>query len=141
MEKIKDRNSKIGKKKYLNFGERLLLGEGGIGVGDETADGGLAVGVEAHVQCDGTAGLGAAADMVELESHQGFDEGALAVGLVADDENRRRVERRLELLSQAVELVVGLVQHRFLFPFRRHFFFPARNCRLVSCFIYFLWVF
>mmetsp|Transcript_10581 Transcript_10581/g.29129 ORF Transcript_10581/g.29129 Transcript_10581/m.29129 type:complete len:579 (+) Transcript_10581:741-2477(+) len=63
-----------------------------------------------HVQCDGAPGLGAPAHVVELEAHQGLDQGRLSVRLVADDEDRRRVERLLEVLRQRVQVVVGLVQ-------------------------------
>lgn len=70
----------------------------------------MAVGVELHVEGDGAAGLGAAADVVELEAHERLDERALAVGLVADQKHRRRVEGRGELLGEAVQLIVGLVE-------------------------------
>lgn len=66
--------------------------------------------VVAHVEGDGAAGLGAAADVVELEAHEGLDQDTLAVGLVADDEHRRGVKGRVELLRQRVQLVVGIVQ-------------------------------
>ena len=59
---------------------------------------------------DGAAGLGAAADVVELEAHEGLDEGALAVGLVADDEDGGGVEGGVEVLGEGVKLVVGFVE-------------------------------
>lgn len=90
-----------------------MLGESrGVGVGDEAAERVLAGGVELHVEGDGAAGLGPAADVVELEAHEGLHQGALAVGLVAHHQHRRGVERRVELLGQPVKLVVRLVQAR-----------------------------
>lgn len=86
------------------------MGNRGVGVGQEVAERSVAVGVELHVESDGAAGLGAAADVVELEAHKGLHEGALAVGLVAHHQHRRRVEGRGELLGEAVQLIVGLVQ-------------------------------
>lgn len=47
------------------------------------AERGVAVRVELHVEGDGAAGLGAAADVVELEAHERLHESALSVGLVA----------------------------------------------------------
>lgn len=44
------------------------MGLGRVGVGDEAAERGVGVGVELHVESDGAAGLGAAADVVELEA-------------------------------------------------------------------------
>lgn len=68
------------------------------------------MGVEVHVESDGAAGLGAAADVVELEAHERLHQGALSVGLVANHKDRRSVEWRRELLGEAVQLIVGLVQ-------------------------------
>lgn len=70
----------------------------------------VAVGVELHVEGDGAAGLGAAADVVELEAHERLNERALPVGLVANHQHRRGVERRGELLGEAVQLIVGFVE-------------------------------
>lgn len=95
--------------KDLNFLEGLLVSDNGVGVGDETAQWGLAVGVILHVECNGSAGLGATTDMVELEAHEGFDQSALAVSLVTNDKHRRRVEWGVEFLSQTMQLIVGLV--------------------------------
>lgn len=87
----------------------------------------LAVGVVFHVKGDGATGLGAATDVVELEAHEGLDEGALSFGLVTDDEDGRRVEGGVKFLGERVELVVGLV-HPLLrdrsstkFPIDLHF--------------------
>lgn len=38
-----------------------------------------------HVESDGSASLGSAADVVELEAHEGFDQRAFAVRLVSND--------------------------------------------------------
>ena len=43
-----------------------------------------AAGVVLHAESYGAAGFGASAYLVELESHEGFDEGGFAGGLVAD---------------------------------------------------------
>ncbi|THU53400.1 hypothetical protein C4D60_Mb10t14010 [Musa balbisiana] len=59
---------------------------------------------------DRPAGLGAAADVVELETHEGLHERALPVGLVPHHQHRRYLEGRLELLCQPVKLVVRLVE-------------------------------
>lgn len=74
-------------------------GKGGVGIGDEVAERGVGIGVVFHVEGDGAAGLRTTADVVELEAHQGFHQGALAVGLVARHQHRRRVKRSLQLLS------------------------------------------
>ena len=56
-------------KEYLNFLERHFLGHSGVRVGEEVAKRGFTVRVVLHVESDGAAGLGAAADVVELEAH------------------------------------------------------------------------
>lgn len=50
-----------------------MVGKRRVGVGDEVAGRGLALRVVFHVEGDGAAGFGAAADVVELEAHQGLD--------------------------------------------------------------------
>lgn len=87
-----------------------MVRERRVGVGDEVAGRGLALGVVFHVESDGPAGFGAAAHVVELKAHEGLHQGALAIGLVAHDQNRRRVEGRVQVLGQRVELVVGFVE-------------------------------
>jgi len=87
-----------------------VVREGRVSVGDEVARRGLALGVVFHVEGDGPAGLGAASHVVELKPHQGLHQGALAVRLVAHHQNRRRVERRLQVLGQRVKLIVGFVE-------------------------------
>ena len=42
-----------------------------------------AAGIVLHAECDGTAGFCASPDLIELESHEGFDEGGFAGGLVS----------------------------------------------------------
>ena len=122
-------------KGYLNFLERHFSGHNGVRVGKEVAERGFTVGVVLHVESDRAARLGAAADVVELEAHEGFDEGALAVGLVADHKHRRSVEWRLELLCQAVQLIVGLVEPPLPLHLRIHsicFFVSLHGCSLFS---------
>jgi hypothetical protein len=46
--------------------------------------------------------LGAAADVVELETHEGLDQSGLAVRLVADDEDGGGVEGLIKLLRRSV---------------------------------------
>lgn len=45
------------------------MGHSGVRVGEEVAKRGFTVRVVLHVESDGAAGLGAAADVVELEAH------------------------------------------------------------------------
>lgn len=106
--------------RYLDVGERhCAAGDAGLFVlvvpraraGEEAAARDVAARVEAEVERDGAARLGAAADVVELEPHQRLDQRALAVRLVADDHHRWRGRRRAaQLRRQALQLVVGLVQ-------------------------------
>jgi len=77
---------------------------------EQAALGLVAARVEAEVQRDGAARLGAAADVVELETHEGLDQRALAVRLVADDHDRRRHRRTAQLGRQRLQLVVRLVE-------------------------------
>jgi hypothetical protein len=57
-----------------------------------------AAGVVLHPQGDGAARLGAAADLIELEAHEGLDEGRLAAGLMADYHDGRCVEGLFKVL-------------------------------------------
>lgn len=94
----------------LDLVEGFLERERRVGVGDEVAVRGVALGVVFHVEGDGAAGFGAAADVVELEAHEGFDEGAFAVGLVADDQDGGGFEGSVQVLSQGVEFIIGFVE-------------------------------
>lgn len=53
----------------LDLRKGFLVREGGVGVGDEVAERGVAMWVVFHVEGDGPAGLGAAAHVVELKAH------------------------------------------------------------------------
>ena len=64
----------------------------------EEALGRRAAGIVLHPEGDGTAGLGAAADLIELEAHEGLDEGRLAAGLMTDHDDSRCVEGLFEVL-------------------------------------------
>ena len=64
----------------------------------EEALGRRAAGIVLHPQGDGAARLGAAADLVELEAHEGLDEGRLAAGLMTDHDDGRGVEGLFEVL-------------------------------------------
>lgn len=94
---------------YLDFFKGFVEGQSGISIGYKPAVGELAVGIVLHVEGDGAAGLGAAANVVELEAHKSLYEGALAVGLVSDDKDGWGIEGGVEFLRKGVELVVGLV--------------------------------
>jgi len=94
----------------LNLGKGFVVRERGVGIGDEVAGRGLALGVVFHVEGYGPAGLGAAANVVELKAHEGLHQGALAVRLVAHHQNRGGVEGSLQVLGQRVQLIVGFVQ-------------------------------
>ena len=67
-------------------------------------------GVVLHVDGDGAAGLGSAADVVELEAHKGLHQRGLAICLMPDDQDGRGVKRLVKLLRHVVELGVRLVQ-------------------------------
>lgn len=98
-------------------------------------DGSFAVGVVLHVKSNGSASLGSAADVVELEAHEGFNQGTLAIGLVADHKHRRSVERSVELLGEAVKLIVSFVESPFVMVHRQwlcstlHFRYPFTEWR------------
>lgn len=93
---------------YLDLLERarLLLAV----VQGQEAVGLTAARVVLHAQGDGPPRLGAAPHLVELKAHEGLDERALAARLLAHDQDGRGVEGLLEVLRQAVQQVVRLVQ-------------------------------
>ena len=70
----------------------------------------LAVGVVVHLHRDRPPRLRAAADVVELEPHKCLDKRRLAVCLPTDHDDGRRVDRRIELLRECMQLVVCLVK-------------------------------
>ena len=79
-------------------------------VRDEVAQRLHARSVVLHVKSDRSSRLRSTTDVVELESHERLDECAFSVRLVPDDEDRRRVERLVEVLRKPVQVVVRLVQ-------------------------------
>lgn len=95
---------------YLKLLQSPLLLYGGAIVGDQKASRVSAFCIVLHMESDGPPSLGASADMIELESHQALHEGAFPIRLMADDEDGRGIKRLLEVLSEAMEVVVCLVQ-------------------------------
>ena len=71
--------------KNLNFGERFFVRESGVVIRDEMVKWDVAKRVVRHVESDGSASLGSAAGLVELEAYEGFDQRALTVRLVSYD--------------------------------------------------------
>lgn len=51
-----------------------------------------------HAQGNRSAGLGASPNLIELETHEGLNEGALAARLLPDNEDSSGVEGLLEIL-------------------------------------------
>lgn len=96
--------------KHLDLRERHATTDGGVSIRDEAAHGYNARRVVLHMERYRAAGFGAAAYVVELEAHECLHEGALPIRLVPHHQHRRRVEGRLELLSQPVQLVIRLVE-------------------------------
>ena len=110
----------VKERTHLDVGERhgargnpgFVMLVGVTGCREEAALGLVAARVEAEVERDGAARLGAAADVVELEPHERLDQRALAVRLVADDHDSRRQRHRCaaQLGRQRLQPVVRLVE-------------------------------
>jgi len=116
---------------FLSGSEGGIRGRGRIG-GEQAAARKLTQRVVLHVESNGPSGLGATADVIELEAHERFNEGALAVGLVADNQHRRSLEWGVKLLGQTVQLVVRLVQPPLLLRLRFPHLVSKRAARAVG---------
>ena len=67
-----------------------------------------------HAQRNRPPCFSASPHLVELEAHERLDESTLAACLLAHNQDGRRIEGLLEILCQAMQQIVRLVQLLFL---------------------------